>query len=180
MRDDLRGLVHLLQHAAQLADDLLLVPRAEFQDVDSVAHKQADVVEGVVELMGDTGGQLAERGELPRMDELLLFVTKLLFAPLHLRRGLAQIPHDVNHGLAAGLQTQIVLMRSLQYMQQRPPRVVEPLGLAGYSSAVLLVIGQDVKHRLPLVREALVGLVQVTHDVEHCAALPVALPHAAV
>src|SRR2546426_5292171 len=61
----------------------------------------------------------------------------------------------------------------------KAPRIVEPLGLAGESPAVLLVIGQDVKHGLPLVGEALVGFVQVAHDVEHRAALLVALPEAA-
>src|SRR2546425_4717022 len=65
-------------------------------------------------------------------------------------------------------------------MQQGPPRIVEPLGLAGESPSVLLVVGQDVKHGLPLVGEALVGLVQVAHDMEHRAALLVAFPQAAL
>jgi len=39
--------------------------------------------------MGDAGGELAERGEFSRLPELLLFVAQLLFAPLHLGRGLA-------------------------------------------------------------------------------------------
>src|SRR2546426_6950032 len=61
----------------------------------------------------------------------------------------------------------------------KAPRIVEPLGLAGESPSVLLVIGQDVKHGLPLVGEALVGFVQVARDVEHRAAPLVALPEAA-
>src|SRR5439155_566771 len=63
---------------------------------------------------------------------------------------------------------------------QGAPRVVEPHRLAGQSTAVLLVVGQDVKHRLPLVGQALVGLVQIAHDMEHRAALLVACPQAAL
>src|SRR2546427_13238666 len=61
----------------------------------------------------------------------------------------------------------------------KAPRIVEPLGLAGESPAVLLVIGQDVKDGLPLGGEALVGFVQGPHDVEHPAALLLAPPEAA-
>src|SRR2546425_9761439 len=101
--------------------------------------------------------------------------TQLLLAPLHLGGGLSQVSHDVDHGLAAGLETQLVLVRVLQDVQHGRPGVVEPLRLAGQSTAVPLVVGQDVQHGLPLVGEALVGLVQVAHDVEHRAALLVAL-----
>jgi len=86
----------------------------------------------------------------------------------------------VNHGLAAVLQTQIVSVRTLQYVEQGPPRIVEPLSLVGQPSSVLLIVVEDVKHRLAMVREALVGFVQVAHDVEHRAPLAVALPYAAV
>src|SRR5213594_1204686 len=180
MRDDLRRLADLLHRVAQLANDLPLVHHAELDQVDRVAHEQAGVVEGVVELVGDAGGELAERRELSRLDELLLFVAQLLFAPLHLGRGLPQITHDVDHGLAAVLQMKLVLVRVLKDVEQGSPRIVEPRRLASQSSAVLLVVGQDVKHRLPLVGQALVGLVQVAHDMEHRAALLVACPQAAL
>ena len=65
-------------------DDSLLVRHGELDEVDRVADEQADVVERVVELVRDAGGELAERGELSRLDQLLLFVAQLLFAPLHL------------------------------------------------------------------------------------------------
>src|SRR6266566_3954337 len=178
MRDDLRRLADLLHRVAQLANDLPLVHHAELDQVDRVAHEQAGVVEGVVELVGHAGGELAERRELSRLDELLLFVAQLLFASLHLGRGLPQITHDVDHGLAAVLQMKLVLVRVLKDVEQGSSRIVEPRRLASQSSAVLLVVGQDVKHRLPLVGQALVGLVQVAHDVEHRAALLVACPQA--
>src|SRR2546426_9270541 len=79
MRDDFRGLAHLLHGLAQLADDLPLVRHAKLDEVDRVADEQAGVIEGVVELVGHAGGELAERGELSRLDELLLFVAELLF-----------------------------------------------------------------------------------------------------
>src|SRR2546426_509918 len=180
MRDDFRGLAHLLHGLTQLADDLPLVRHAELDEVDRVTDEQAGVVEGVVELVGHAGGKLAERRELSRLDELLLFVAQLLFAPLHLGRGLPQVTHDVDHGLAAVLQMKLVLVRVLKDVEQGSSRIVEPCRLAGQSSAILLVVGQDVKHRLPLVGQALVGLVQVAHDMEHCAALLVACPQAAL
>src|SRR5437879_255032 len=174
MGDDLRRLADLLHRVAQLTDRPLVVRRAELDEVDRVAHEQAGVVEGVVELVGDARRELAERGEFRRLDELLLFLTQLLLASLHLDRRLPQVPHDMNGGFAAGFETQLVLVRVLQEVQQRPTGVVEPLSLAGQSSAVLLVIRQDMQHGLALVGEALVELVQVAHDVEHRAALRVA------
>src|SRR5256885_725104 len=108
---------------------------------DRVAHEQAGVVGGVVELGGAGGGELAERGELSRLDELLLLVAQLLFALLHLGRGLPQVTHDVDHGLPAGLQTQLVIVRVLQDVQQGSPRIVQPLRLAGQPPAVPLVVG---------------------------------------
>src|SRR2546425_10494731 len=75
---------------------------------------------------------------------------------------------------------QLVRVRVLQEVQQGPTGVIEPLGLVGQTAAVLLVVGQDVQHGLPLVSEALVELAQVTHDVEQRAALGVAFPHAAL
>src|SRR5206468_2153876 len=56
-----------------------------------------------------------------RLDELLLFVAQLYFAPLHLGRGLPQVPHDVNHGFPGILQLQLVLVRVLQDVEQSPP-----------------------------------------------------------
>src|SRR2546427_5864141 len=75
---------------------------------------------------------------------------------------------------------QLVRVRVLQEVQQGPTGVIEPLGLVGQTAAVLLVVGQDVQHGLPLVSEALVELAQVAHDVEHRAALGVAFPQAAL
>src|SRR5437773_8840568 len=180
MRDDLGGLADLLHGAAQFAYDPLVVHYAELNEVDGVAHEQTDVVEWIVELMGDASGDLAERGELSRLDELLLFVAQLLFTSLHLGRRLLQISHDMNHGLAAGLKTQLVLVGILKDVRQSPPRIVEPLRLAGKSSSVLLVVGQDVKYRLPLVGETLIERVQVSHDVKHRAPLLVAFSQAAL
>src|SRR5439155_11704548 len=157
MRDDLRGLPHLLHGLAQLADDLLLVRCAEFDEVERVAHEQAGVVEGVVELVGDARGELAERGELAGLDELLLFVAQLLLAPLHFGRGLPQVTHDVDHRLAAVLQTQVG---------------------PGEPAAILLVVDENMEHRLALVAEAPVDLIEVAHDVEHGAALLVPLAQA--
>src|SRR6267143_1369480 len=60
-------------------------------------------------------------------------------------------------------------------MQNGPPRIVESSRLAGEPPAVLLIVGEDVKHGLPLVGEALVGLGQV----EQGAALLVDARHGA-
>src|SRR5947208_12148764 len=180
MRDDLRGLAHLLHGVAQLADDRLLVRHAELDEVHGVAHEQAGVVEGVVELVGDPGSELAERGELSGLDELLLFVAQLLFAPLHLGRGLPEVAHHVDHGLPAVRETQVRPVRILKDVQQGSAGIVEPLGLASEPAAILLVVDKDVEHRLTLLAEPPVDLVEVAHDVEHRAALRVALPQAAL
>src|SRR5437867_8838957 len=84
------------------ADDRSLVRLAGLDEVDRVAHEQADVVEGFVEL--------AERGEFSSLPEPLLFVAQFLFALLHLGRVLAQVSHDVNHGFAAGPETQLLIV----------------------------------------------------------------------
>jgi hypothetical protein len=60
--------------------------------------------------MGNPGGQLAERRELSRLNELLLLVAQLL-------RGLAQVAHDVDHRLAAVAQPQVRLVRVLEDVQ---------------------------------------------------------------
>src|SRR5467141_4148952 len=178
MRDDLRGLRDLLHGLAQLADDLPLVCYAEFDEVDRIAHEQAVVVEGVIELVGDARGELAERGELARLDELLLFVAQLLLAPLHFGRGLPQVTHDVDHRLPAVRQTQVGPVGVLQDVQEGAPRTVEALGLAGEPAAILLVVDENMEHRLALVAEAPVDLIKVAHDVEHGAALLVPLAQA--
>src|SRR2546429_9329897 len=82
--------------------------------------------------------------------------------------------------LGVGLGTRFALGRVLKDGRRAPTRTVEPLRLAGQSPAVLLVVGQDVQHGLPLVGEALVELAQIAHDVEHGAALVVAFPQAAL
>src|SRR5436190_724327 len=76
VRDDLRGLADLLHGVPQLVEDLPLFRHGEVDQVDRIAHEQADVVERIVELVGDARGELAERGELPRLHELLLFVAQ--------------------------------------------------------------------------------------------------------
>src|SRR5256886_11603740 len=88
VRDDLRGLADLLHGVAQLAEDLPLFRHGEVDQVHRITHEQADVLEWIVELVGDARGELAERGELSRLHELLLFVAQLLLAPLDLGRGL--------------------------------------------------------------------------------------------
>src|SRR5207237_10083330 len=86
----------------------------------------------------------------------------------------------LNRGRAPRLPATLAPVRVLQGVPHGPPRIVEPLRLAGQPSAVLLVVGEDVKHGLPLPREAPVGLVQVAHDVKHRAALLVAFAQAAL
>src|SRR5205823_539686 len=89
----------------------------------------------------------------------------------------AQVAHDVNHGLAPRLQTQLVPVRVLKDVKQRPPRVVGTLMLSSESAAIVLVVDQNVEHRLALSHEALVRLVQVNHNVEHRATLLVTLSY---
>ena len=63
-------------------------------------------------------------------------------------------------------------------MHECAPGLVEALGLAGEPAAILLVVDEDMEHRLALVGEAPVHLVEVAHDVEQGAALLVALTQA--
>ena len=74
VRDDFGGLADLSHGVLQLARDMLLVRHAEPYEVERVAHEQSDVVQRIVELVGDAGGELAECGKLARLDELLLLV----------------------------------------------------------------------------------------------------------
>src|SRR6266571_3151046 len=63
---------------------------------------------------------------------------------------------------------------------RRNSRTIWPLSVAPSSMrSIAFVVGQDVKHGLPLVGEALVELVQVAHDMEQRAALLVACTQAA-
>ena len=59
---------------------------------------------------------------------------------------------------------------SLRMCSSARRELSKPLGLLGQAAAVLLVVGEDVEHRLALVGEPLVGLVEVAHDVQHRAA----------
>ena len=175
VRDDLGGLAHLLHGVAQLPHDPPRVLHPELDEVDRVAHEQPDVVQRIVEFVGDPGREFSERGELAGLDELLLLVAQLLLAALDLGGGLPQVAHDVDHGLAAHLQAEVGGVGVLQNVQQGAPRVVEALGLATEPPAVLLVVAEDVERGLAPVAQAFVELVEVAHDVEHGAALLVAL-----
>src|SRR5687767_8364639 len=99
MRDDFGGLADLLHGLLKLAYDPCLVNRPKLDEIDRIAYEQSDVVERIVELVGDARGELAKRRQLSGLDELLLFVAQLLLAPLNLGRRVPQISHDVNHGL---------------------------------------------------------------------------------
>jgi hypothetical protein len=63
-------------------------------------------------------------------------------------------------------------------VEERAPRVVEPVRLPGESAPVVLVVGEDVEHRPPLIAQLAVRHVQVAHDVEQRAAALLRLPHA--
>ena len=135
--DDLRRLPHLLHRLVEVLERGLRVELAHVDPVDHVADVEADVVQRVVQLVRDAGRQLAERGQLAGLDELLLLVAQLLLAALHLLRRRTQVAHDVDHRLAAVLELEVRLVRVLE----------------------------DVQHRLALVAEPLVRLVEVAHDV---------------
>src|SRR5262249_37993544 len=150
----------------EIGDERLHVVLSESDPVDHVADVQPDVVERVVQLVGDARGQLAQRCELACLNELLLFVAKLVLSALHLLRGLTQVAHDVDHRLAAVAEPEVGLVRVLEDVEQRAPRVVEALGLSCQTAAVLLVVAENMQHRLPLVRELLVRLIEVAHDVD--------------
>ncbi len=94
----------------QLAADSFGVRRSKLNQVKRVADEQPDVIERVVQLVRNAGGQLAERGELSCLDELFLLVAEFLFAPLHLLGGFAKIVHDVDHRFAAAFEPDVRLM----------------------------------------------------------------------
>src|SRR5438093_848895 len=119
VRDDLRGLAYLLHRGMEVGQNAPLVQPAQFHEVDDVPQEEPDVVQRVVQLVGNAGGQFAERGQLAGLDQLLLFVTQLLLAPGDFLRGLAQIIHDVDQRLARVLQPEIGLVLVLQDVQQR-------------------------------------------------------------
>ena len=85
----------------ELAQQLLGAGTIHLNLIDGVADEQADVVEGVIELMSHSGGELAESGQLGRLNQLLLLVAQFLLAAQHLGRSLFQVAHDVDHGFAA-------------------------------------------------------------------------------
>jgi hypothetical protein len=170
VRDYAGRLPHLVERFAEVVLDLRLLDRAELDAVDGVRDEEPDVVQRVVQLVRDTGGQLAERRQLARLHELFLLLAELLLAALHLERRLAQVVHDVDHRLAAALEPEIGVMRVLEDVDQGPPRAVEPRRLLGEPAAVGLVVDEDVEHRPALVGEAPVRLVEVAHDVQQRAA----------
>src|SRR6266849_2965433 len=94
MRDDLGRLADLLHGAVELAQQLLGAGTIHLNLIDGVADEQADVVEGVIELMSHSRGELAESGQLGRLNQLLLLVAQFLLAAEHLGRGLFQVAHD--------------------------------------------------------------------------------------
>ena len=108
--DDLRRLLDLLDDLPEILLDSLQVLLADVDPVDDVADEEADVVERIVELMGHAGSQLAERGELPGLHQLLLLLAQLVLAAFHLRGCFAEVAHDVDHRLAAGLEPQVGLV----------------------------------------------------------------------
>src|SRR5213594_2546634 len=141
VRDDLRGLAHLLHGGMQVGQYARLVQPAQLHEVDDVPQEQPDVVQRVVQLVGNAGGQFAERGQLAVLDQLLLFITQLLFAAGDFLRGLAQIIHDVDQRLTRVLQPEIGLVLILQDVQQ--------------GAAVVLAQAQALVQRLHLPAQAL-------------------------
>ena len=103
MGDDLGGFLHLLHGLAQILEERRLFRDAELEMVDGIPDEQSDVVERVVQLVRDPGRQLADRRQLAGLHELLLLVPELLLTAFDLTRGLAQVAHDVEHGLATVL-----------------------------------------------------------------------------
>src|SRR5437667_438272 len=141
VRDDLRGLAHLLHRSMQVGQHARLVQPAQLHEVDDVPQEQPDVVQRVVQLVGNAGGQFAERGQLAGLDQLLLFITQLLFAAGDFLRGLAQIIHDVDQRLTRVLQPEIGLVLILQDVQQ--------------GAAMVLAQAQALVQRLHLPAQAL-------------------------
>ena len=178
MRDDLRGVANLLHGVAQLVEKALPVRGAELQMIDRVPDEQPDVVERVVQLVRDPRSQLAQRGQLAGLDELLLLVAELLLATLDFLGRLPHVPHDVDHGLPPVLEPQVGAVSVLEDVHQRPPRVVQPLGLPGQPAAIVLVVDEDVQHGFALAAEALVERINVLQDVKQGSAALLTLPDA--
>ena len=59
--NNLSRLAHLLHRAVQLLQDMLRVRHAKFDQVNGIAYKEADVVQGVIEFMSDAGSEFSER-----------------------------------------------------------------------------------------------------------------------
>ena len=66
----------------------------------------------------------------------------------------------------------------LQDMQEGAPRVVQAVGLTSQAAAIVLIVVQDVEHRLALIAEALIDVVEIAHDVQQSATALLGLPDA--
>src|SRR5437899_4499526 len=69
-------------------------------------------------------------------------------------------------------------MGVLQDMQKRAPRVVQALRLTSQAAAIVHIIVQDVEHRVALIAEALIDVVEIPHDVQQSATALLGLPDA--
>src|SRR5579884_1416615 len=80
MRDDFRRSTDLLLNETQRLQGLLWLIGAALDRVLQVTDEQTDVVEGIVEIVSNAGRHLANRGELSRLDQLVLLEAELLLA----------------------------------------------------------------------------------------------------
>jgi hypothetical protein len=165
VRDDLGRLADLLRRTPQVLEHALLIETSKVDQIDHVANQQTNVVQRVVQLVGNASRELAQGGQLASLHKLRLFFTKLALAALDLERGCPQVTHDVDHRFATLLESLIRAVGLLQDVQEGAPGMVEPLGLPGKAPPILLVVVQDVEHGFALVSQALVGRVHVGHDV---------------
>src|SRR5882724_1879570 len=122
--DNLRSFANLLHGAVQFVKQLSLFSLAHLNLINDIADEQADVIERVVQLMSHAGRQLAQRGKLSCLHQLLLFVAKLLLSSLNLGGSLLKIAHHVNHGFATVLQAEVRLMGILKNVQKRASGIV--------------------------------------------------------
>src|SRR3989442_13966319 len=141
----------LLHGAMQFMQDALMVCLTEFNQINSIADEQADVVQRIIKFMGNAGGKLSERCQFTGLDKLFLLLAQLLLAALYLCCRLTQVAHDVYHGFATIFQAQIGLVRILEDMTEGTAGIMQSLSLPGETATVLLVVGQDVDHRLALI-----------------------------
>ncbi len=120
MRNNLGRLAYLLHGVPQVSHDLILIELVHLDMIDDVPNEEPDVVQRIVELMGDTRCEFAKRRQLPRLDQLLLLLAKFMFAALNFLRRLTQIAHDVDHRLAALFETSFRDMDVLENVEERP------------------------------------------------------------